>query len=168
MTNRSKIFIILTLFAVIGIGYSVSNSSTPESKITVVNNNEFSEDVSQNEAAFVETNQAGEVMAESAIAGDYIDYDAAAIASSEAKHIVLNFSATWCPSCRSLDKDINANLSTIPNGVEIYKIDYDSNVALRQQYGVTVQHTLVEITADGTMINKWSGGNTLDSILAKL
>ena len=116
---------------------------------------------------------AGEVVAELTdaaplVAGVYTTYTADAVAGSDAEHIVLNFSATWCPSCRTLDKDINANLSQIPAGVEIYKVDYDTYTDLRREYGVTTQHTLVEVAADGTLIKKWSGGNDLDSVIAQL
>jgi len=155
MTNKSKIFIIVALFAVIGIGYSVSTGSAPnEATLAVAPASEESDDT-----ANINSNPAK---------GAYLAYDSTAVADSAAEHIVLNFHATWCPSCRALDTDINENLAAIPGGVEIYKVDYDSNVDLRQQYGVTTQHTLVVIAADGTMIDTWRGGNTLDSIITKL
>lgn len=101
-------------------------------------------------------------------AGKYIDYDASMLASSGADHQVLNFSASWCPSCRTLDKNINTSAGDIPVGTIIYKVDYDSNTDLRKKYGVTSQHTLVEVDANGNLIQKWTGGSTLDSVLAKL
>lgn len=101
-------------------------------------------------------------------AGIYTEYSPEAVTTSDAKHIVLNFSATWCPSCRTVDKDINANISSIPAGVEIYKVDYDTNVALRKQYGITTQHTFVVVNSDGSMIKKWSGGSTLKDVLGNL
>mgnify|MGYP006308997133 CR=1 FL=1 len=116
----------------------------------------------------VETEANGDVSVSPDTSGAYLAYDPTAIANSEADTIILSFSATWCPSCRALDADINENLSAIPAGVEIYKVDYDSNVALRQEYGVTTQHTMVEITPDGTELQQWSGGNTLDSLLARI
>jgi thiol-disulfide isomerase/thioredoxin len=97
--------------------------------------------------------------------GSYLTYNAEAVSNSEAENIILFFHATWCPSCRTLDSDININLSAIPTGTEIYKTDYDTNVELKKKYGVTSQHTLVLIKKDGTMIKKWSGGGTLSSIL---
>ncbi|MFT7645030.1 MAG: thioredoxin 1 [Candidatus Paceibacteria bacterium] len=101
-------------------------------------------------------------------AGIYTTYTPAAITNSVGEFIVLNFSATWCPSCRTVDKNINADLSSIPAGVEIYKVDYDTNVALRKQYGVTTQHTFVLVSSDGAMVKKWVGGSTLKDVLAKL
>jgi len=103
-----------------------------------------------------------------AAAGQYLAYSPDAVASSDAENILLTFSASWCPSCRTLDANINENLSSIPAGTEIYKVDYDSNVALRQQYGVTMQHTHVLVDSDGTMIKKWTGGNTLGDLVASI
>ena len=102
------------------------------------------------------------------VAGQFLDYSPNAVTTSEADHIVLHFSATWCPSCRTIDKDINASLSDIPDGLEIYKVDYDTNIDLRKKYGVTTQHTFVKVDAAGNKINKWTGGTTLEDVLAKI
>jgi thiol-disulfide isomerase/thioredoxin len=100
--------------------------------------------------------------------GTYREYSPSAVESSDAENIVLSFYATWCPSCRTLDKDINANLSDIPQGTEIYKIDYDTNLELRKKYGVTSQHTQVVIDSNGNLIKKWVGSNTLEQFVAKI
>jgi thiol-disulfide isomerase/thioredoxin len=80
---------------------------------------------------------------------------------------VLFFHASWCPTCRTADADILKNVSTIPSGATIIKVDYDKEVALKQKYGVTTQHTFVEIDTQGNLLEKWSGGN-LAGIVAKL
>jgi thiol-disulfide isomerase/thioredoxin len=100
-------------------------------------------------------------------AGDYISYNNTDLSSLEGK-IVLDFSAPWCPSCRKLEKDINNSLMDIPAGVTLLKVDYDSETALKVHYGVTRQHTLVQVDQAGNMIKKWSGGNTLESIINEL
>jgi thiol-disulfide isomerase/thioredoxin len=100
--------------------------------------------------------------------GGYFPYNAEAVSNSAADTIVLSFSATWCPSCRAFDADVTKNLNAVPESVEIFKVDYDTNVALRQKYGVTTQHTFVQIKSDGTQIKKWTGGNTLASVLAQI
>ena len=56
----------------------------------------------------------------------------------------------------------------IKTSVEIYKVDYDTALEMRKQYGITTQHTLVVVNSDGTMIKKWSGGSTLSGIINKL
>lgn len=100
-------------------------------------------------------------------AGVYVDYDDVDISTIDGK-IVLDFYASWCPSCRKLEKDIKNSLTDIPEGVTIVKVNYDSETELKQKYGVTRQHTLVQVDQSGNMITKWSGGNTLESIISEL
>ena len=82
--------------------------------------------------------------------------------------IVLDFSATWCPSCQVVKKDIEANLSDIPSDVTIVLVDYDTNQTLRIQYGVTGQHTFVQVNSAGEKMKLWRGGITLEDILKEI
>ena len=82
--------------------------------------------------------------------------------------IVLDFSATWCPACQTIKKDIEASLSGIPSDVTIVLVDYDANQDLRVKYGVTGQHTFVQVNSDGEKIKLWRGGITLEDILAQI
>lgn len=100
-------------------------------------------------------------------AGTYTSYSGAELAMAQKGRTVLFFHAGWCPTCRSADADITKNLSAIPAGVTILKTDYDTEVALKQKYGVTTQHTFVEVDSSGAMVQKWSGGN-FAGIAAKL
>ena len=67
----------------------------------------------------------------------------------------LNFHAPWCPYCVSLDRDITENLSQIPPGVAIIKVDFDDNQDLRQQYDVIRQTTIVRIDANGQKVSSY-------------
>ncbi len=40
----------------------------------------------------------------------------------------------------------------IPSGVTVFKVDYDSNQSLRQQYGVTLQTTFVKVDDEGNKV----------------
>ena len=80
---------------------------------------------------------------------------------------VLFFHAAWCPTCRSADANITSKLSDIPTDVTIHKVDYDDSSDLKKKYGVTYQHTFVQVDASGEMITKWSGGD-LNTIIQKL
>ncbi len=100
--------------------------------------------------------------------GSYEMYDATKLAMAKDGKVVLFFKASWCPTCRALDADIKANMSAIPGGVTILEVDYDKSGDLKQKYGVTMQHTLVQVDASGNQIMKWSGGNTLTSVTEKL
>lgn len=100
--------------------------------------------------------------------GQYIAYEPSKLALAANGPVVLFFHAGWCPTCKAADTDINSNLSTIPANTTILKVDYDTNPDLKKKYGVTYQHTFVQVDVNGTMIKKWSGGNTLASIVSQI
>lgn len=100
--------------------------------------------------------------------GSYEAYSADKIARAEKGDVVLFFHASWCPSCRGLNSSIESNLKSIPSGVSILKTDYDKETELKKKYGVTYQHTLVQVDKNGNMIKKWSGGGTLESLLSQI
>lgn len=95
--------------------------------------------------------------------GAYVGYSQPALESTSGRR-VLFFHASWCPQCRMIDADIKK--SAIPAGVTIFKVDYDSNQELRQEYGVTLQTTFVEIDANNELVNKYVAYNepTFDSL----
>lgn len=90
--------------------------------------------------------------AQTASTGTYVDYASDKVARDSSRRILF-FHASWCPQCRDLDRSISGG--TIPSGVTIYKVDYDSNQALRQKYGVTLQTTLVLLDADSNVAKKY-------------
>lgn len=83
--------------------------------------------------------------------GAYIDYSSNIIANTAGTK-VLFFHAPWCPQCRTLEADINKQ--GLPSGVTVIKVDYDTNQALRQKYGVTLQTTLVRVDDQGNLVKK--------------
>ncbi len=89
----------------------------------------------------------------------YLDYSSNLIGKND--QTVLFFHATWCPSCNSADKNIKASWV---DDFLILKVDYDSNIDLRKKYGVTSQHTFVQINSQWELIKKWPGSNSVDSI----
>lgn len=95
-------------------------------------------------------------------------YDPVKLARAVRGDVVLFFRAPWCPTCRALDADIRENLSAIPAGVTILDVDYDSSTDLKQKYGVTYQHTLVQVDAQGNQIAKWTGSLTLAELVAQI
>jgi len=102
-------------------------------------------------------------------AGSYEPYSAEKVAAAGDSKVLLFFHADWCPLCRPLDADITANLSKIPSGIAILKVNYDTETALKQKYGVTYQHTIVEVNSSGTMIKKWTVINpTLAATIAEI
>jgi thiol-disulfide isomerase/thioredoxin len=99
--------------------------------------------------------------------GTYVDYSEDAVASAKGTR-VLFFYAPWCPQCRALDDDIR--VKGAPDGVTIIKTDYDSNQALRQKYGITLQTTFVRIDDNGNLIKKFVAYDepTLASVIKNL
>ena len=93
--------------------------------------------------------------------GAYVDYSANAVAEATKNggKAVLFFHANWCPECRAADAAFKADLSTIPSGVTVIKTDYDSNKDLKAKYGVTIQHTFVQVDSQGQLITKWVSGD---------
>lgn len=94
---------------------------------------------------------------------EYLDYSKDAIWMKE--NTVLFFHATWCPTCKAADQDINENLDSIPSDMSILKVDYDTNKNLRKQYKVTIQHTFVQVDDKWKLIKKWVGWSQLDDII---
>lgn len=81
--------------------------------------------------------------------GVYTEYSEAKRAEAQGD-ILLFFHASWCPQCRAIEASIDKD--GIPDGVTVLKVDYDSNQALRQKYGVTLQTTFVKVDAAGNKL----------------
>lgn len=99
-------------------------------------------------------------------AGAYItlaDFQASQETYSESK-VVLFFTATWCSTCEKARSNLESDLSAIPSDLTIVLVDFDSETALKRQYGITVQHTFVQIDTDGSELAKWSGSLTAQEI----
>lgn len=99
-------------------------------------------------------------------AGSFEDYAPEKIAASDGA--VIDFAASWCPSCRAFEANVKENLQDIPADLTILKADFDTELELRKQYGVTQQHTFVQVDAQGNEIAKWTGSPTLEALLAKV
>ncbi|HLB50907.1 MAG TPA: thioredoxin family protein [Patescibacteria group bacterium] len=100
--------------------------------------------------------------------GGYETYDASKLAQATSGDVVLFFKASWCPTCRALDADIMKNLSAIPSSLLILTVNYDTATDLRKKYGVTTQHTLVQVDASGAQLKKWQGSLTLNDLVAQV
>jgi thiol-disulfide isomerase/thioredoxin len=102
-------------------------------------------------------------------AGSYEAYASEKVILASATHdVVLFFRASWCSICRAVDADIKANLSKIPSSLSILDVNYDNSTALKKKYGVTYQHTFVQVDKDGNLIKKWSGSPTLSALVAEV
>jgi len=102
------------------------------------------------------------------VKGSYVEFSPATLTQAQKNgKTVLFFHAKWCPFCKTADSAFKSNADEIPEGVTVLKTDYDSNSELKTKYGVTTQHTFVQIDAQGNQITKWISGD-IDELKANL
>jgi thiol-disulfide isomerase/thioredoxin len=95
----------------------------------------------------------------------YEEYQADSVAAQDAT-TVLFFHAPWCPSCQATEQSLTSD--GVPDGLRVVKVDYDSATDLKRQYGVTQQHTFVQVDSGGEQRQKWSGSTTGAEIKEKV
>ncbi len=88
----------------------------------------------------------------------YKDPDQAMMLAGE-KPTVLFFNASWCPTCKAAREDFTAHKDSL-KGINLVLVDYDNSDDLQIKYGVTYQHTFVQIDSTGRALTKWNGGGT--------
>ncbi len=95
----------------------------------------------------------------------YQNFEQAKLIASEAP-TVLFFHASWCPSCRTAREEFNSRQDEFKN-INIIIVDYDNSTDLKKMYGITYQHTFVQIDENGEALAKWNGGAT-DELLSNV
>ncbi len=66
---------------------------------------------------------------------------------------VMFFHADWCPLCKRLEKLIKSDLSSFGSAV-ILEVNYDTEVELKKDYGVTAQTTVLFFDENGEVMEK--------------
>lgn len=79
--------------------------------------------------------------------------------------VVLFFNAAWCSTCKKARDNFQASLNQIPADLTIVVVDFDNSTELRRAYGVTVQHTFVQIDQNQNLVKKWSGSITINELV---
>ncbi len=98
--------------------------------------------------------------------GSYQDYSADKLALAAEGKVILYFHADWCPICRPLDAEFKSK--GLPAGVHVLKVDYDNATELKRKYGVTYQHTFVQVDASGKELAQWGDSFTLAQVLSRV
>lgn len=187
MTKNSTIALIIGLIVVGGVAYMLTSGDAPMMKDDSASMMERTEavqgeamtgdaamkDGEMKKADVMEKDDAmmqGETGTKDTMMkkGSYETYSADKLALANSGDVVLFFRASWCPTCRALDADIRARMDSIPAGITILDVNYDDSAALKKKYGVTYQHTFVQVSADGTPIKKWSGSPTLAALVSEV
>lgn len=83
------------------------------------------------------------------------------------KKTVLFFRAYWCGACADAAAHIADEAASGPSDLVIVEADFDDALDLRRRYGVTVQHTFVQVDARGGQIKKWLGSESLADVYAE-
>ena len=96
----------------------------------------------------------------------YDQYQASKDKYADSK-VVLFFNAKWCPACRAINEALTSDPGKIPARTTVVSVDYDQHTDLRQRYGVTTQHTFVQIDSQGEKVRQWASTST-DALLEEL
>ena len=116
---------------------------------------------------------AQKMMEKKTVSSRYVTYSKAVYEGSADKRRVLYFYATWCPSCKQANEDFTANPDKIPEDVTVIRTNYNDpdtdqeEKELAKKYGITYQHTFVQIDAEGKEVAKWNGGK-IDELLINI
>jgi thiol-disulfide isomerase/thioredoxin len=136
-----------------------ANEEMIEQEDTMMEARDESVDESSSANAGTDTDammEEGDAMAASG--GSYTDYSENAFETASGQKRVYFFHATWCPTCKAADEEISSNSDQIPEDVVVFKADYDEETDLKDQYGVTYQHTFVYVDENGDAVETWNGG----------
>jgi len=94
----------------------------------------------------------------------YIEYSPAALETTSNNRRVLFFYANWCSTCRLADAAFRTNSNQIPGDAVVIRVNYNDSETdtfekdLARKYGITYQHTFVQVDSVGNEITKWNGG----------
>jgi thioredoxin 1 len=100
----------------------------------------------------------------------YTPFSPEVLENSRTRRRVLFFYANWCPTCKPADESFAENVSQIPSDMTVIRVNYNDTETdqaekeLAKKYGVTYQHTFVQIDAQGNEVATWNGGQ-IDELL---
>lgn len=114
------------------------------------------------------SNEVGEVTAGEESKSRYVTFSPEELNNVANGRRVLFFYANWCPTCRPVDQSLTENSLQLPEDVTVIRVNYNDNQTdqaekdLAQNYGVTYQHTFVQVDTEGNEVTKWNGGQFED------
>lgn len=89
----------------------------------------------------------------------YIAYSEAqaAAALKEGRATVLYFWAAWCPVCKAEEPKLKAWIEGSDLPIAGFRVNYDTETALKAKYKIPYQHTTVFLNAKGEEVERFSG-----------
>ncbi len=180
MKNPIIIIAIVAAIVVLGIGaYTLSQNSSqsdsmmkkdeammPKEKTSMEPTNEM---MKKDENAMEGEKMMDDKMTDSR----YVQYSKSAFDSASGNRRVLFFYASWCPTCKPADASFTKNAGKIPEDVTLIRVNYNDPETdqeekdLAKKYGITYQHTFVQIDGKGREVTKWNGGQ-IDELLSHI
>lgn len=179
MKNSSMIVVVLLVLVLGGVGvYAMIGRDASMTKLDKMEKTEvmvakdetaMQDDVMKNyEPVMADSN---ETMMQKE--GTYVPFSPEVLTNSTNSKTVLFFYANWCPTCKPADASFTQNMAQIPAGVTVIRVNYNDTETdqaekdLAKKYGITYQHTFVQIDANGNEVTKWNGGG-IDELLSNL
>lgn len=176
MSTQNIVLGIVVLLVVVGGAYALLSTQS-SSTDSMMKDDDASEEAMQKDDAMMEETgdeamQKDDSMMEKDSSdqmmskGSYESYSQEKLALANDGKVVLYFHADWCPICRPLDAALKS--ADIPSGVHILKVNYDTATELKKKYGVTYQHTFVQVDAAGKLLAKWGDAFTAADVFARV
>lgn len=164
MNKNNLLPIVVAIVVFASIYFFINRSSSGDTSDTQIPGNEET-----NPSTTVRNQQDPQENTTEPTGATYVTYSEQALVQAHAngKRPILFFHASWCPTCKALNDELNEKISTLPTDIVIFKTDYDTYTELKQKHGVTIQHTLVQVDMQGNEVSKWVGGN-VDTIMQKV
>ena len=150
---NKRLFTALSVAILVIAGGTSAYSAEPSPKSSQLSKEAMKKEAMKKEAAKMGT-----------IKGSYSEYEASKLSNAEHGTVILFFNASWCPTCVAANKNFNG--STPPDGLTLLKVDFDDSTNLKRKYGVTYQHTFVQVDKTGKLLKKWNGSKTYDELIS--
>lgn len=89
----------------------------------------------------------------------YIAYSDAEyrMAKAEGRPILLYFWASWCPICRNEEPKVKERVESSGVPIAGFRLNFDTEDALKQQFGINYQHTTVILNGKGEEVARFFG-----------
>lgn len=164
----SKNFMIGLVVVVIGLGayyYTTTKQSTSDSMMTK-QDEMMQDDPMKTDDSMMKEESMGSGDKKMEQTSRYLPYTPTVLVDAASARRVLYFYASWCPTCIPANADFEKNASMLPSDLTLIRVNYNDpdtdaeEKALATKYGITYQHTFVQIDSEGKEITKWNGGAT--------